>query len=131
MAVGIVIAVVGIIVVVVLLQRMQNKNKAAVTAVLASDRESSKPPDIFELVNQEVQEAGIGSLPGADGVDPVVLLKVWRRDSDGCTKGHGSFVLDDGLAPQEASEHTLRFACGDNPKSEDRPQNADRSSAAE
>ena len=80
MAVGIVMAVVSVTVVLVLLSRMQNKNKAVAVADLASDREASKPPDILELVNQEVQESGIGSLPGADGVDPTVLLKVWKRD---------------------------------------------------
>ena len=111
MVVGVVVTVVGITVVMVLLSRMENRNKAAAKAALEHDRESSTTPDIFELVNQEVQEAGIGSLPGADGVDPVVLLKVWKRDSDGCTKGHGRFVLDDGIVPSEAGEDSLRFEC--------------------
>ena len=74
MAVGIVIAVVGVIVVLVLLSRTQNKHKAMAQADLARDRESSKQPDILELVDQEIQEAGINLLPGADGVVPVVLL---------------------------------------------------------
>jgi len=113
MAVGIVIAVAGVIVVLVLLTRIQNKHKAMAQADLASDRESSKQPDILELVNQEVQEAGINSLPGADGVDPVVLLKVWKRDGTGCAKGQGRFVLGHGLAPDEANEDTLKFECGE------------------
>jgi hypothetical protein len=111
MVVGVVVAVVAITVVIVLLSRMENRNKAAARAGLEHDREPSKKPDILELVNQEIQEAGIGSLPGADGVDPVVLLKVWKRDSDGCTKGHGRFVLDDGIVPSEAGEDSLRFEC--------------------
>ena len=111
MAVGIVMAVVSVTVVLVLLTRMQNKQKTVAIADLERDRESLKPPGILELVNQEVREAGIGSLPGADGVDPVVLLKVWKRDGSGCAKGRGSFVLGRGLAPSEASEDTLRFEC--------------------
>jgi len=80
-------------------------------ADLASDRELSKPPGILELVNQEVQESGIGSLPGADGVDPTVLLKVWKRDGLGCAEGQGAFVLGHGITPGEASEDTLKFEC--------------------
>lgn len=111
MVVGIVVAVVGITVVAVLLSRMENRNKAAVRADHEHEREPSKQPDIFELVDQEIREAGIGSLPGADGVDPVVLLKVWKRDRDGCTEGHGRFVLDDGIVPSEADEDSLTFEC--------------------
>ena len=131
MAIGIVMAVVAVTVVLVLLTRMQNKNKTVAVADLASDREASKPPDIFELVNQEVQEAGIDSLPGADGVDPTVLLKVWKRDGTGCAGEQGTFVLSEGLAPEEASEDTLRFECGGNPQSESDLQAADPSGATE
>ena len=131
MAVGIVIAVVGVAVVLFLLTRMQNKARTVATADLADDRESPKQPDILELVNQEVQEAGIKSLPGADGVDPVVLLKVWKRDGTGCAKGQGRFVLSEGLTPDAADEHTLTFKCGDNPQSESNPQATDRSAGAE
>lgn len=112
MAVGIVMAVVSVTVVLVLLSRMQNKNKMVAEADLASDRELLKPPGILELVNQEIQEAGIGSLPGADGVDPTVLLKVWKRDGSGCAEGQGTFVLGHGITPDEATEDTLKFECG-------------------
>jgi len=111
MAVGIVMAVVSVTVVLVLLSRMQNKNKVVVQAELESDRELSKPPGILELVNQEVQESGIGSLPGADGVDPTVLLKVWKRDGSGCAEGRGTFVLGHGITPDEATVDTLKFEC--------------------
>ncbi len=131
MAAGIVMAVVGITVVLVLLSRMQSKHKTVVRADLANDRESSKPPGILELVNQEVQEAGIGSLPGADGIDPTVLLKVWKRDGAGCAEGQGRFVLGHGIAPDEATEDTLRFECGDNPKSETDPQATDQPAVPE
>ena len=131
MGVGIVMVVVAVTVVLVLLTRMQNKNKAVVVAEIASDREASKPPDILELVNQEVQEAGIGSLAGADGVDSTVLLKVWKRDGTGCAGEQGTFVLSEGLAPEEASEDTLRFECGGDPKRASDLQAADPSGATE
>ena len=133
MAVGIVMVVVAVTVVLVLLTRMQAKNKTVVVADLASDRETSRPPDILELVNQEVQEAGIGSLPGADGVDPTVLLKVWKRDGTGCAGEQGTFVLSEGHAPAEASEDTLRFECEGKPNNENERdlQAADPSGSAE
>jgi len=112
MAVGIVLAVVSVTVVLVLLSRMESKNKAVAQADLESDQELSKPPGILELVNQEVQDSGIGSLPGADGVDPTVLLKVWKRDGSGCAEGQGTFVLGHGIEPNEATADTLKFECG-------------------
>ena len=128
MAVGIVMAVVSVTVVLVLLSRMQNKRKKVARADLARDRELSKPPGILELVNEEVQESGIGSLPGADGVDPTVLLKVWKRDGVGCAKGQGAFVLGHGIAPDEATEDTLKFECteqaGEADAADSEPSNA-------
>lgn len=117
MAVGVVMAVVCIVVVLVLLTRMENKHRTMARADLEAERESLKSPDMLELVNEEVQEAGIGSLPGADGVDATVLLKVWKRDGAGCAKGQGRFVLTDGVPPSEATENTLSFECVSTPKS--------------
>lgn len=115
MAVGIVMAVIGVIVVVALLSRQQSRRKKEAIADLAREREALKPPDILELVNEEIKDAAIGNLPGAEGVDPTVLLKVWKRDGGGCPKGQGSFVVSDGTTPEEATEDTLKFKCGDRP----------------
>ena len=116
MAVGIVMAVISITVVLVLLTRMESKNKEMVRADLAGERETSKPAGMLELVYDEVREAGIGSLPGADGVDPTVLLKVWKRDGVGCAKGEGAFVIAEGVPPNEATVDTLSFECASTPK---------------
>ena len=112
MIVGIVTAAIGLIVVFVMLSRMQSKQKEEAVAGLERDRETFNPPGILELVNEEIEDAGIGDLPGAGGVDPVVLLKVWKRDGVGCAKGQGSFVAADGTTPEDATEDTLKFECG-------------------
>jgi hypothetical protein len=117
MAVGIVMAVISITVVLVLLTRMESKNKELASADLAGERVTSKPGGMLELVYEEVREAGIGSLPGAEGVDPTVLLRVWKRDSGGCAQGQGAFVLTDGVPPNEATIDTLSFECVSTPKS--------------
>lgn len=112
MIVGIVLTVIAVVVAFVILGRMQSARKKEAIADLARERAELHTPDIIELVQEEVDEAGLGDLPGAEGVDPTVLLKVWKRDGAGCEKGHGQFVLDDGLSPEDAIEDTVTFECG-------------------
>lgn len=112
MIVGIVLTVIAVVMAFVMLGRMQSARKTEAIADLAREREELHTPDIIELVQEEVDEAGLGDLPGAEGVDPTVLLKVWKRDGAGCEKGRGQFVLDDGLAPGDATEDTVTFDCG-------------------
>ena len=112
MIVGIVLIVIAVIAASVMLSRMQGARKKEAIADLAREREALRTPDILELVQEEVEEAGLGDLPGAEGVDPTVLLKVWKRDGAGCEKGRGQFILDDGLAPGDATEDTVTFDCG-------------------
>ena len=119
MIVGIVLAVIAVIVVFVMLGRTQSARKKEAIADLAREREELHTPDIIELVQEEVDEAGLGDLPGAEGVDPTVLLKVWKRDGAGCEKGRGQFTLDDGLAPEDATEDTVTFDCGPDPDAAD------------
>lgn len=114
MLVGIVLVVIAVIVAFVVLGRMQNARKKEAIADLAREREALHTPDIIELVHEEVQESGIAVLPGAEGVDPTVLLKVWKRDGAGCEKGRGQFILGDGIAPVDATEDTVTFDCGPN-----------------
>ncbi len=112
MIVGIVLVVIAVIVSFVMLGRMQSARKKEAIADLAREREALHTPDIIELVHEEVQELGIGALPGAEGVDPTVLLKVWKRDGAGCEKGRGQFILGAGIAPEDATEDSVAFECG-------------------
>ena len=112
MIVGIVLAVIAVIVVFVMLGRMQSARKKEAIADLAREREALHTPDIIELVHEEVQKSGIAVLPGAEGVDPVVLLKVWKRDGTGCEEGRGQFILGDGITPEDATEDSVVFECG-------------------
>ena len=112
MIVGVVAIVIAVIVAFVMLGRMQSARKKEAIADLARAREALHTPDIIELVQEEVYEAGLGDLPGSEGIDPSVLLRVWKRDGAGCEKGRGQFILDDGLAPGDATEDTVTFDCG-------------------
>ena len=100
---------IAVIVAFVLLGRMQSARKKEAIADLAREMEELHTPDIIELVQEEVTEAGLGDLPGADGLDPTVLLKVWKRDGRGCPKGQGQYVVDAAVAPVDATEDSVTF----------------------
>lgn len=111
MIVGIVGGVVAVIVAFVMVGRMQSTKKKEAIADLAREREELHTPDIIELVQEEVDDAGLGELPGAEGIDPTVLLKVWKRDRYGCADGQGRYVISDDVAPEDATEDSVSFEC--------------------
>ncbi|MFV9672560.1 MAG: hypothetical protein ACNYZH_04985 [Acidimicrobiia bacterium] len=95
----------------IMLSRSGSQRKKEAIADLQREKDSLHTPDIIELVEQEVRESGITDLPGAEGIDPVVLLKVWKRDRGDCVEGTGSFVVADGVEPSEATETDVAFGC--------------------
>ena len=110
------VALIAIIVIVVvggmiMLSRSGSQRKKEAIADLQREKDSLHIPDIIELVNQEVRESGITELPGAEGIDPVVLLKVWKRDREDCGEGTGGFVVTGGVEPSEATETDVAFGC--------------------
>jgi sensor domain CHASE-containing protein len=113
MAVAIVGAVIAVIVAIALLSRMQSNRKKEAMADLQQEIEQTHVPDILELVNEEIDDAGIRDLPGAEDLDPTVLLRVWKRDGAGCRGAGGEFQVAGGIAPSEATEVDVTFTCGE------------------
>ena len=107
----IIIVVIVVIVGMIMLSRSGSQRKKEAIADLQREKDSLQTPDILELVNQEVSESGITDLPGAEGIDPVVLLKVWKRDREDCGEQTGTFVIADGVKPSEATETDVVFDC--------------------
>jgi hypothetical protein len=100
------------LVVMVLLSRMGRTRKRLAQQDFEREREAIKPPDILELVHEEVIELGLDKLDGSEGIDPSVLLQVYRRDEVNCEDGaKHRFVLADGVDPAEADPDTLSFSC--------------------
>lgn len=95
----------------ILLSRSGSQRKKEAIADLQREKDSLRTPDILELVDQEVRESGITDLPGADGIDPVVLLKVWKRDRGDCGEQTGRFVVAGGVEPSAATEADVVFDC--------------------
>lgn len=106
-AVVVVVAVAGM----VLLSVTSSRRKKEAIADLDRELEALHTPDILELVRDEVRDTGIGGLPGAEGIDPTTLLRVWKRDRGGCPDGTGRFVIPDEIDPAEATEDNVTFVC--------------------
>ena len=115
---GLVIGVVGIgltfLIVMVLLSRMGRNRKQQAIDDFEREREATKPPDILQLVREEVLELEIDSIDGADGIDPSVLLQVYRRDEVNCADGAAKrFVLADKVDAGDAGPDTVSMVCED------------------
>ena len=114
MTLGIVGIGLAFIVVMVLLSRMGRSRKRQAVEDLEREREAITVPDILELVHQEVVELGIADIDGSDGIDPSLLLQVYRRDEVNCEDGAElRFVLADGTDPGDADQDTLSLSCED------------------
>ena len=69
-------------------------------------------PTIMDLVRQEIDEAGIESIPGHEGLSEPVMLKVYKRDvNERCSHDAYEYVVKDGVEPEEATEDQVRLVC--------------------
>jgi hypothetical protein len=112
------LAIVGIgfafLVVMILLSRMGRHRKRQALEDFDREREAVKPPDILQLVQDEVVDLGIDKIDGAESIDPSVLLQVYRRDVENCADGaEMRFIIADGVEPADADQDTLSLSCDD------------------
>jgi len=71
-------------------------------------------PTIQELMAQEVADTGVDQVPGGDGLEIPVRLKVWHRDEHvrrGCVDGALRFVLSEGVDRANATEDDVMLVC--------------------
>ncbi len=74
------------------------------------------PPSIDDLVAEEISEIGIDRIPGAEGLLPAVLLRVFRRDTpdaDHCLPERRRFVVANDIDPGDADIEDVRLVCQD------------------
>ncbi len=107
----VIVGVILLLVATVVLSRMGSTRKKEAIADLERERAALHTPDIIELVNDEIRDVGIGDLPGAAGIDRVVLLKVWKRDRGDCAHGSGRFIVAETVDPIQATETDVTFNC--------------------
>ena len=91
--------------------RPRTKRQQQIVANLAP------PPDIptiEELVAEEAAATGVNDIPGGEGLDVSLKLRVYWRDEvvrRGCEDGHLEFRIDSGLAPEAADTDDVRLVC--------------------
>lgn len=77
--------------------------------------EPAKPlPTIDDLVAEEAAATGVNDIPGGEGLDVSLKLRVYWRDEvvrRGCDDGHLEFRLGEGVSPQSAATEDVRLVC--------------------
>ena len=101
----------GLLAVLVVLNRSANRRKKEAQADLEREKAELQTPDILELVAQEAADTGVEEIPGADGVELPIRLRVWHRDEDTrALRPEGvelRFELSPGVEPGTATEDDL------------------------
>jgi len=114
MTIAIILGGIAVLVVMVVIARNSSHVKREAREDLKREREQLKPPDIMDLVRQEAEESGVLAVPGADGVELPIRLKVWQRDGDvrdACDPSHLRFVLTEGVDAEAATPESLHLEC--------------------
>jgi len=113
MTAAIVVGLVAVVVVLWVVTRNSARMKKEARDDLKREMEALPSRDIMDLVREEAAETGVAEIPGADGVEIPVRLKVWHRDAAvraACPdRALLSFVLAEGVAPERAREDDLRL----------------------
>lgn len=71
-------------------------------------------PTIEELVAEEAAATGVNDIPGGEGLDVSLKLRVYWRDEvvrNGCEDGHLEYRIDPGIARDSADTDDVRLVC--------------------
>ena len=113
----VVAAIVIVLIALAVMSRSTGRRQRAAKEDLKREQEEVGRFDILELVRQELEESGAAEVPGGAGVDPSVLLRVWKRDEEVRSKcadpSSLRFTIDDGTKPAEADDDHVRLTCGE------------------
>ena len=107
----VVLVVGGLLVLLAVLSRSASRRKEEAKADLEREKAELQTPDIFELIRQEAAETGVEEIPGADGVELTIRLRVWQRDEEVRETSPGPaelrFELAPDVDPEKATEDDL------------------------
>lgn len=108
---------------------MRPRNKREQVAMATT--EADKPlPTIEELVAAEAADTGVNEIPGGDGLDVSLKLRVYWRDEvvrKGCSDGHIEFRIADDTTAEAAGTDDVRLVCVRDGVVQDAPDTADES----
>jgi hypothetical protein len=113
MTVPIVAGLIAVLVILWLVTRNSARVKKEAREDLKREMESLPSRSIMDLVKEEAEETGVDVIPGAEGVDLPIRLKVWHRDAEvreSCPDpALLVFVLTEGVDPERAAADDLRL----------------------
>ncbi|MCL1598296.1 MAG: hypothetical protein M3094_03865 [Actinomycetia bacterium] len=109
--------------------RQTKRIKQAAIEDLEREKEELAQTDIFVLVMAEIEDLDLRSIDGAADLEPAVLLKVWRDNSDvadQCSdRTHLRFVVTDGVDPDMATAEDVTLICDGAQTDADQPGGED------
>ncbi len=112
---GIVATIVTFLVIAVAMGRQTKRNKRAAIEDLEREKKQLAQTNIFTLMIDEIEDLGLRSITGAAELQPAVLLKTWKDNSDvaeQCSdRAHLRFVVSDGVAPDVATGNDVTLIC--------------------
>jgi hypothetical protein len=101
----------------VILSRRQSERKKEAIEDLQREKEALAPLSIQALAEEEAADLGLAQILGADRVPPVILLKVWKRDSSVVERCRSKELLRyevrAGVDPTLATEPDVKLVCDD------------------
>ena len=72
-----------------------------------------EPRSMFDIMMEEAADLGVNEIPGGEGLEVPVKLKVCRRDAsvrEGC-EGEVRYAVADGIDPAHATVDEVRLVC--------------------
>ena len=107
----------------IMLGRQTKRQKTAAIADLKREKEQVAQHDIFAMITAEIDDLDLRSIPGAEELQPAVLLKAWSDNKDiveRCTdRSRLRFVIADGVEPDKAADEDVTLVCEGEPDDSD------------
>lgn len=129
----VVLVVGGLLALLAVLNRSAKRRKEEAKADLEREKAELQTPDIFELIRQEAAETGVETIPGADGVELTIRLRVWHRDEEVREMSPGPselrFELAPDVEPESATEKDLILTFDGAPERESPAEDVDEPEA--
>ena len=101
----------------IVLSRISSSRKKEAIASLEDEKKAVGRYSIVDLVSEEVDDLGLRSIEGADGLAPDVLLKVWTTTASvhDCDRARLRYVTVADVEPGEALPDDVKLVCDDEP----------------
>jgi len=117
------LAVVAFLAVGIMLGRQTKRQKVAAIEDLKREKEQIAQQDIFALILAEIDDLDLRSVPGAQDLQPGVLLKSWSDNKklvERCAdRSKLRFVVTEGVEPDTAADEDVALVCEGEPDDAD------------